>query len=204
MKNNFFELMQKQADFSVQAAKELVVMVEDKDFTLHHGRISVMESSADKIVHEISSLVEQTFITPIDKEDINDLAKNLDDIIDSIESASSRLEIYNVTEIHPKMLEICKKLIDICLATQSAIACLSNKNELKKGGQFANHLVSIHEIENLCDGTYRQALKDLWKKEKDFKTLIAWKDIFSRVEKASDSCEHVANVLERIRVKYYA
>ena len=52
--------------------------------------------------------------------------------------------------------------------------------------------------------SYRQALKDLWKKEKDFKNLIAWKDIFSRVEKATDSCEHVANVLERIRVKYYA
>jgi uncharacterized protein Yka (UPF0111/DUF47 family) len=75
---------------------------------------------------------------------------------------------------------------------------------LKKGGSFEEFLVSIHETENLCDTSYRQALKDLWKKEKDFKNLIAWKDIFSRVEKATDSCEHVANVLERIRVKYYA
>lgn len=202
--NDFFDIMLRQADFGVQAAKELVLMIEDKDFNLHNGRISVIESSADKLVHEISSLVEQTFITPIDKEDINDLAKNLDDVIDSIESASARLEIYNVIDIHPRMLEICKKLVDICVSTQSAILCLNNKNELKKGGQFAQHLVTIHEIENLCDSTYRQALKDLWKKEKDFKDLIAWKDIFSRVEAATDSCEHVANVLERLRVKYYA
>jgi len=204
MNNNFFELMQKQAEFGVQAAKELVLMIESKDFALHYGRISVMESSADKLVHEISSLVEKTFITPIDKEDINDLAKNLDDIVDSIESASARLEIYNVSEIHPRMNEVCKKLIDICVLTHSAIACLGNKNDLKKGGSFEEFLVSIHETENLCDTSYRQALKDLWKKEKDFKNLIAWKDIFSRVEKATDSCEHVANVLERIRVKYYA
>ena len=80
----------------------------------------------------------------------------------------------------------------------------SNKKELKKGGQFSGYLLTIHEIENLCDATYRQALKELWKKEKDFKELIAWKDIISRVESASDACEHVANVLERIRVKYYA
>jgi predicted phosphate transport protein (TIGR00153 family) len=204
MNNNFYELMQKQAVFAVDAATELLTMVQSKDISLHHGRISVIESSADKLVHEISSLVEKTFITPIDKEDINDLASNLDDIIDCIESASARIEIYNVSEIHPKMLEVCKKLIDICVKTELAIRSLSNKNDLKKGGNFEQHLVSIHEMENLCDSSYREAIKDLWKNEKNFKDLIAWKDIFSRVESASDACEHVANVLERIRVKYYA
>jgi predicted phosphate transport protein (TIGR00153 family) len=204
MNNNFYELMQKQAVFAVDAATELLTMVQSKDISLHHGRISVIESSADKLVHEISSLVEKTFITPIDKEDINDLASNLDDIIDCIESASARIEIYNVSEIHPKMLEVCKKLIDICVKTELAIRSLSNKNDLKKGSNFEQHLVSIHEMENLCDSAYRQAIKELWKNEKNFKDLIAWKDIFSRVEAASDACEHVANVLERIRVKYYA
>jgi predicted phosphate transport protein (TIGR00153 family) len=204
MNNNFYELMQKQAVFAVDAASELLTMVQSKDISLHHGRISVIESSADKLVHEISSLVEKTFITPIDKEDINDLASNLDDIIDCIESASARIEIYNVSEIHPKMLEVCKKLIDICVKTELAIRSLSNKNDLKKGSNFEQHLVSIHEMENLCDSAYRQAIKELWKNEKNFKDLIAWKDIFSRVEAASDACEHVANVLERIRVKYYA
>lgn len=204
MNNDFFELMQKQSDFAVEAAKELLLMIEDKDFNLHNGRISVIESSADKLVHQISSLVDSTFITPLDKEDISDLAKNLDDVIDCIESASARMEIYNTTEIHPRMLDICKKLVDICTTTKNAIYALGNKKELKKGGQFSGYLLTIHEIENLCDATYRQALKELWKKEKDFKELIAWKDIISRVESASDACEHVANVLERIRVKYYA
>lgn len=196
--------MQKQSEFAVEASKELLMMVEDKDFNLHNGRIAVIEASADKLVHEISALVDTTFITPLDKEDIADLAKNLDDVVDCIESASARMEIYNTTDIHPRMLDICKKLVDICQSTKSAVWCLGFKNELKKGGKFADHLLSIHEIENLCDNTYRQALKDLWKKEKDFKELIAWKDILSRVEAATDACEHVANVLERIRVKYYA
>ena len=204
MNNTFFDIMVKQADFAVQAAKELVVMINDKDLPLHNGRISVIETSADKLVHEISGLVDRTFITPIDKEDINDLAKNLDDIIDSIESASARMEIYNISDIHPRMQEISKKLVDICEVTYDAIVCLNNKKELKPGGQFAQKLVTIHEIENLCDATYRQALKDLWKKEKDFKDLVAWKDIFTRVEAASDACEHVATILERIRIKYYA
>jgi len=204
MNNNFFDIMLKQADFAVGAAKELVLMIDDKDFPLHNGRIAVIESSADKLVHEISSLVDKTFITPIDKEDINDLATNLDNIIDSIESASARIEIYNVSEIHPRMSDICKKLVDICTVTQSAIWCLNNKKELKPGGQFATKLFTIHEIENICDATYRQALKELWKKEKDFKNLVAWKDIFTRVEAATDACEHVATILERIRIKYYA
>lgn len=204
MNNNFFDIMLKQADFAVDAANELVLMINDKDLPLHNGRISVIESSADKLVHEISTLVDKTFITPIDKEDINDLAKNLDNIIDSIESASARMEIYNITDIHPRMPDICKKLVDICVVTQSAILCLNNKKELKPGGQFVRNLVTIHEIENLCDATYRQALKELWKKEKDFKDLLAWKDIFARVEAASDACDHVATILERIRIKYYA
>lgn len=204
MNNNFFDIMLKQADFAVDAANELVLMINDKDLPLHNGRISVIESSADKLVHEISTLVDKTFITPIDKEDINDLAKNLDNIIDSIESASARMEIYNITDIHPRMPDICKKLVDICVVTQNAILCLNNKKELKPGGQFARNLITIHEIENLCDSTYRQALKELWKKEKDFKDLLAWKDIFSRVEDASDACDHVATILERIRIKYYA
>lgn len=196
--------MLKQASFAVQAAKELVIMIGDKDLPLHNGRIAVIESSADKLVHEISALVDKTFITPIDKEDINDLAKNLDNIIDSIESASARMEIYNITDIHPKMPDICKKLVDICEVTESAIWCLNNKKELKPGGQFAAKLLTIHEIEHLCDSTYRQALKELWKKEKDFKNLVAWKDIFTRVEAATDACDHVATILERIRIKYYA
>ena len=196
--------MTKQANFAVDAANELLIMLEDKDFNLHNGRISVIESSADKLVHEISDVVERTFITPIDKEDIYDLARNLDDVIDSIESASARLEIYNTTDIHPKMIDICKKLVDICNSTKLAVHALHDKKELNKGGQFSQNLITIHEIENLCDHTYRQALKDLWKKEKDFKELIAWKDIFARVESATDACEHVANVLERIRIKYYA
>ena len=204
MNNSFYELMQKQAAFGVQAAKELVSMIDSKDFALHNGRISVIESSADKLVHEISGLVEKTFITPIDKEDINDLASNLDDVVDCIESASARIEIYDVSDIHPRMLDVCKKLVDICAKTELALLSLSNKNDLKKGGNFEQHLVSIHEMENLCDSAYRQAIKELWKNEKNFKDLIAWKDIFSRVEAASDACEHVANVLERIRVKYYA
>jgi uncharacterized protein Yka (UPF0111/DUF47 family) len=204
MKNNIFEIMTRQVNFAVDAAKELLLMVEDKDFNLHNGRISVIETSADKLVHEISDVVERTFITPIDKEDIYDLARNLDDVIDSIESASARLEIYNATDIHPRMLDICKKLVDICESTKLAVWALYDKKELKKGGQFSQYLIAIHEIENLCDDTYRQALKELWKKEKDFKELIAWKDIFTRVEAATDACEHVANVLERIRIKYYA
>lgn len=199
MSVKFYSLMEKQASFATEAAKELLVMVENKDFNLQNGRISVIESTADKLVHEMSVLVDSTFITPLDKEDLNILCSTLDDIIDKIESVSSRIVIYNVKTIKPLMLDISKKLVDICVATEKAVASLNNK-----GKNISDVLISIHELENLCDQTYREALRDLWTNETDFKSLIAWKDIFTKIEAATDACEHVATILERIRVKYYA
>jgi len=174
-------------------------MVENKDFNLQNGRLSVIESTADKLVHEMSVLVDSTFITPLDKEDLNILCSTLDDIIDKIESVSSRIVIYNVKDIKPLMLDMSKKLVDICVATEKAVSSLNSK-----GKNISGVLISIHELENLCDQTYREALKDLWINETDFKSLVAWKDIFSKIESATDACEHVATILERIRVKYYA
>lgn len=201
MNNKFFDLLNRQSSYATQAAKELLLMVEDRDLNLHHGRISVIESTADKLVHEMGNLVDSTFITPLDKEDLNILCSTLDDIIDKIESASARMLIYNIDKMYPGMEDISKKLVDICVATESAVAFLSRKGDNKNINQV---LITIHEIENLCDNTYRDALKNLWMNEDNFKTLIAWKDIFSRVESATDACEHVATILERIRVKYYA
>jgi uncharacterized protein Yka (UPF0111/DUF47 family) len=199
MNVKFYNLMESQAAFATQAAEELLVMVKDKDFNLQNGRIAVIESTADKLVHEMSVLVDSTFITPLDKEDLNILCSTLDDIIDKIESVASRIVIYNVTEIKPLMLDMSKKLVDLCVATEKAVVSLNNK-----GKNIGDVLISIHELENICDRTYREALGDLWKNETDFKALIAWKDIFSKIEAATDACEHVATILERIRVKYYA
>lgn len=199
MNVKFYNLMESQSAFATQAAEELLAMVKDKDFNLQNGRIAVIESTADKLVHEMSVLVDSTFITPLDKEDLNILCSTLDDIIDKIESVASRIVIYNVTEIKPLMLDMSKKLVDICVATEKAVASLNNK-----GKNIGDVLISIHELENICDRTYREALSDLWKNETDFKALIAWKDIFSKIEAATDACEHVATILERIRVKYYA
>jgi len=199
MNVKFYSLMESQAAFATQAAEELLVMVKDKDFNLQNGRIAVIESTADKLVHEMSILVDSTFITPLDKEDLNILCSTLDDIIDKIESVASRIVIYNVTEIKPLMLDLSKKLVDICVATEKAVASLNNK-----GKNIGDVLISIHELENICDKTYREALGDIWKNETDFKSLVAWKDIYSKTEAATDACEHVATILERIRVKYYA
>jgi len=199
MNVKFYSLMESQAAFATQAAEELLVLVKDKDFNLQNGRIAVIESTADKLVHEMSILVDSTFITPLDKEDLNILCSTLDDIIDKIESVASRIVIYNVKEIKPLMLDLSKKLVDICVATEKAVASLNNK-----GKNIGDVLISIHELENICDKTYREALSDLWKNETDFKSLVAWKDIYSKTEAATDACEHVATILERIRVKYYA
>jgi uncharacterized protein Yka (UPF0111/DUF47 family) len=127
MNNKFFDLFERQASYATKAAKELLLMVEDHDLNLHHGRISVIESTADKLVHEMSNLVDSTFITPLDKEDLNLLCSTLDDIIDKIESASARMLIYNIDKMYPGMEDISKKLVDICAATESAVSYLALK-----------------------------------------------------------------------------
>lgn len=202
--NKIFDLMEKQIEFAILASQEILEMIQDGDFKRHQEIISNIESSADILVHTISDIVDKTFITPIDKEDINILCSTLDDIVDRIESASARINIYNLkkeesTEFE-NMMEICSKLVNICTVTGKAIGFLNNN----KKENIMENLILIHDIENGCDVSYRNSLKRLWESNVDCKYLIAWKDIYSRIESATDACEDVSKILERIRIKYYA
>jgi uncharacterized protein Yka (UPF0111/DUF47 family) len=139
-------------------------------------------------------------VTPLDKEDLHALVNGLDDITDFIEASTARLVIYQLLEPREDLHALVRLLVNITAATVKAV---SNLRNLKARGKFQHTIIRIHEIENEADRSFRQALGDLFNApDAEPINVIKWKEIYDRIERAMDSCEDVANMVESVVVKY--
>ena len=197
----FYKMLEAQAESAHQAAKEFHALTRDfSNMQQHITRIEEIEHEADEITHQLANKTDRTFVTPLDKEDLNALAAGLDDITDFIEAATGRLALYRLTEARPDLEPLVGLLVEITAVTAKAVG------QLRHGRQReAMHdiFVRIHEIENESDNRFRQALADLFNAPNpDPLMVMKWKEIYDRVEIAVDKCEDVANVIESVVVKY--
>ncbi len=158
-------------------------------------RLKTVEHQTDGIVHEIYSRLHKTFITPIDREDIHRLVGRLDDVLDLAEGAASRIELYQPKAVPSESLELSKVLLESTKLVQDMIHLLSN---MKKSPQILDLTVEINRLEHEADIIRRSTLARLFREEKDVFELIKWKDIQEYIEKATDRCEDVANIVEGI------
>jgi predicted phosphate transport protein (TIGR00153 family) len=180
----------------VLALQELVYNYEDVEKKYQH--IKDIEHQGDVITHEIFTKLRETFITPLDREDIHGLASGLDDVLDCIEGVASRMFYFKVAQPTPEV----KKLVDIISkAVQQIFEAVDN---LEKLGHVHAFCKQINILEYEADVICREAIADLFvktEKVEDIKDLIKLKEIYSRLEVAADRCEDVANVIEGIIVK---
>ena len=137
----------------------------------------------------------QTFLTPIDPEDIHRLASRLDDVLDMIDAVVGRLVMFKLATLPPAVSTLAT-IIEACSrATVKAISAMA------RGDPVAEHLIEINKLENEADRVNRQALAELFANEKDAIELIKLKEIYEMLESATDLCEDVANVIESVVVK---
>ena len=194
--HDYFRLFSELAANLDAAAQLLVRFMNDGDRKGVAAAILEHEHVGDKIVHDIVRKLNKSFITPIDREDIYDLVATTDEILDNIEAAADMIILYRVGEITDQ----AKRQADvIAKATPLLKECMDT---LEKPKGLDERVIAINSLENDGDRILRDALASLFDGEMQCTEIIKWKDIYEILEAAIDECEHVANVIESIVLKY--
>jgi uncharacterized protein len=192
----FFDLFEEAGDNIVRAAGLLERMI---DQWPDHGELSrdvvVCEQEGDRITHDIIQRLNQTFVTPIDREDIYALASGLDDIVDWIEEVADFFGLYRIEAPMVQAQQQARILNQACQQVAKAIP------RLRGFADIHHFTVEINRYENEGDRVVREALASLFEAGIDPMLVIRWKDIFERLEDAIDATERVANILEGITIK---
>jgi len=195
----FFELFKKAAHNMIEGSRLLAEMMKDLRSPVEQARrIKEVEHVGDSITHDIALRLNQTFITPIDREDIHDLASALDDILDVAEAIADRFVLYKVT----KPTDMAVKLGDILYQASVAVGCGVDRLGLPHP-DVKECSVQVNSLENEADRVSRDAISALFEKETDPMVVIKWKEIYEAFEAGTDRCEDVANILERISLKHH-
>ncbi len=161
-------------------------------------QIKECEAKGDTLTHTIFDELNKTFITPFDREDIQELTSSLDDVMDYIHSCAKRLQLYKVTELPINTIEISELLVQATRELKIAIGELSN---LKHPQIIKKACIRLNEIENQVDDLYYMSVSDLFENEKNAIELIKKDAILKTLETATDKAEDVSDVLKSIIVK---
>lgn len=157
-------------------------------------RLKKYETDGDDMIHELITKLNTSFMTPIEREDILQLAIKMDDILDGIEHFAANLEMFSLTDIDEyiqKFMENIRKSTDEIVKAMQLLA-------RKKLVQMREHAVLIKEYERICDEVLRTSIKQLFVKETDPIRIIQFKDIYELLEDIADHCQDVANTIETI------
>ncbi|HOE97966.1 MAG TPA: DUF47 family protein [Candidatus Sumerlaeota bacterium] len=195
----FFDYFEQVSALAVECCRELRQMVSyEGDITAHVDRIKEIEKEADRITHTCTDALHNTFITPIDRAQIHGLSKRLDDVIDAIDATTSRMAIYEMTDVRPEALQLAEVLAEASGEIEQAVKHLRN---LRRPEDLNQHLIRIYSLENQGDAILRGALSRLFKEEPNPIQVIKWKEIFERLERATDRCEAVASIIQSILIE---
>ena len=159
-------------------------------------QIKRLEHECDEISHEILRGIDRTFITPIDREDIHQLAVRLDDVIDLIDGTVRRMALFKITEPTPASRALSATIVEITGEMVKAVSALKGQ----KG--VIEHCIRMKQLENQGDVAFHAAIASLFDREMPAVELIKWKDIYENMEGCIDQCEAVAHVLESVVLKH--
>jgi len=192
----FYALFVRQAENVAAGAKALVEMVSKFDKPEEQARqIKGIEHTGDTITHDLITRLNQTFITPFDREDIHELSSKVDDVLDLADAAAGRMVLYRVKEIRPGVLELAQILERATEEMLEAVRVLGKQDHI------LSHCIEINRLENEGDRVSRALIAKLFEEERDPVEIIKWKEIIETIETAVDKCEDVANVIETVSLK---
>jgi uncharacterized protein len=193
----YFEMFNSMASQVTECALLLQKLFSDFDNrSAYADKIKEVEHSCDVITHEIVKKLNQTFITPFDREDIHALASGLDDIVDEIEYTAKRVILYRVDESTEHARKMTDVLVRIVASLENAVRALESNGE-----QVLKECVTIHGLENEGDTYHHDAIDELFAHELNPITLLKMKELYAKMERTIDKCEDVSNVLEAIVLK---
>jgi predicted phosphate transport protein (TIGR00153 family) len=193
----FFELFEQQSTNIVAAARVLAELT--LDYTSAKDRaqqIKDLEHAGDTLTHEVVRRLNTTFITPIDREDIHDLASRMDDVLDLIDAVADRLLLYRINEPTRGAAEMARIIVAAAEETDRAVRCLRTLSPF-----YHKHCIEVNRLENEADRLLRAQLAALFEGHTDAIEVIKWKELYETMEAVTDRCEDVVNVIEGIVLK---
>jgi len=172
------------------------MLAPDKPIWDKADQIKEVEHKCDFLTHEIIQRLHRTFVTPLDREDIHDLARSLDDVMDAIDDSAAVVRLYSIERVRPDARELVRI---IKASTDEMVKALK---ALERRAGVAEPAVEINRLENEADRVHYAAVRRLFEEERDPIVIMKWKEILDFLEQATDRCEDVANAVEGIVVKH--
>jgi len=172
------------------------MLAPDKPIWDKADQIKEVEHKCDFLTHEIIQRLHRTFVTPLDREDIHDLARSLDDVMDAIDDSAAVVRLYSIERVRPDARELVRI---IKASTDEMVKALK---ALERRDGVAEPAVEINRLENEADRVHYAAVRRLFEEERDPIVIMKWKEILDFLEQATDRCEDVANAVEGIVVKH--
>ncbi|MBK6849380.1 MAG: DUF47 domain-containing protein [Proteobacteria bacterium] len=192
---SFFSYFEQHAELILKGVQEFQGLATEGIGAGHSQRILEIEHEADGVTHRCIEALHRTFITPLDRDDIHQLISRMDDILDHVEAAAERIALYEVRELMPEVRDFAAVLVRAVEHVQQAVRSLSDK---RRTAEVLQICIEINRIENEADALLRRALARLFREETNALEVIKWKEIFEYLERATDVCEDVANLVEGI------
>lgn len=193
----FFDLFKQAAHNVIEGSRLLKELMEDyTNVPQKIERIKEVEHIGDGITHDIALRLNQTFLTPLDREDIHDLASALDDILDAVEAVADRFAIYKIAHPTESAIRLGDILYRAAVAVGRGVDHIAMSHE-----EVKEFTVQVNSLENEADRVSRDVISELFEKETNPIAVIKWKEIYETFEEGTDRCEDVANVIERIVLK---
>jgi uncharacterized protein len=192
----FFDMFGQMGQMLVEGAQVLTQLLADvAQAPVRAGEIKALEHKADNLTHQIITKLNQTFVTPFDREDIHMLSTGLDDVLDLIDATAMRIVIYKIAVLPPGAVELGRILTAQVQEITAALALLHRPDGILR------HCIEINRLEDDADRIARASIGMLFEKESNPITLIKQKELYEVLELATDKCEDVANIIETIVLK---
>jgi predicted phosphate transport protein (TIGR00153 family) len=181
-----------------EAAKLLTEMVasDDTDTREYIKKIKAVEHSCDDLMHQITTKLNRSFITPFDREDIYTLSVALDDICDYIDAGARAIVMYDIRHLNEHIQKFAEIIHALSWQVHGAVSMLNKPNGIN------DHFVEIHRLENEADDVYFRAIGALFQNATDPIEVIKYKELYEILESATDLCESIANIIESIVLKH--
>lgn len=194
----FFDHFQVATANLLDGAKLLQALLDDyHDLEDVVARLTEIEHQGDFIVHEVTNLLPRTLITPFDHDDIQRLIDAVDDTLDTIHAAATRLSIYQVTETKKPARRLARLIVEGATELDLAIKGLQDK---KQYAEVKQRIVQINTLENTGDRVLEEGLRSLVERRDDLFDFMRWKEIYELLEQATDRLEDAGDVIQRVMI----
>jgi uncharacterized protein len=196
-------MLEKQSTNLVKATTSLIELVsESKEAEINEEKISQikdLEHEGDNITHALFTTLFQTFVTPLDREDIAGLASAIDEVLDYTDGIADRFLLFNIKRPTPHMIELSKVLLS---ATQEIHFVVNILHKMRNASELITHCSNIKKYEQQADSIYRRAIAELFETNDNAIEIIKLKEVYENFESALDRCQDVSDIIEDIALKY--